>query len=266
MQDWFKFFGGEYLSDPKMLSLTPAERSCWITLLCYASISDIPGEVRHITENKVMLMAGIEPTKDEWQETEGLFEKLEKLEMILRNDNGMITISNYRKRQGTTLTAYERVKKSREMKRNDNAMITHDTQMIQNDNARVEENRIEYISASPVARRKSNMLKEENLTYDEDGTLIENEEVLEKKQRTADFNLFLEVYKKGHKERIGGDPPRYTYQAVRKNYKKALKLYKAPELLELLPIFFETNFYESTNWSPLTFLGEKVLNQLKNEK
>jgi hypothetical protein len=142
MQNWFKFYGGEYLCDPKMLSLSPAERSCWITLLCYASISDIPGEIKHLTEERLMSVAGLDNTRDEWGETLGVLKKLENLEMI-RADNGMITIINYRKRQDYALSSYERVKKHRELKRNDNEMITHDNEVKQNDNTRIEENRIE---------------------------------------------------------------------------------------------------------------------------
>ncbi len=48
---WFKFYGQDYLSDPKMLSLSSAERSCWITLLCYSSVND-NGMITVINWNK----------------------------------------------------------------------------------------------------------------------------------------------------------------------------------------------------------------------
>jgi hypothetical protein len=68
---WFKFYGMEYLSDPKMLTLTTAQRSCWVTLLSYASISELPGEVRYLTEEQLMLQAGVEFGSDEWKRTKG---------------------------------------------------------------------------------------------------------------------------------------------------------------------------------------------------
>lgn len=142
MQNWFKFFGGEYLSDPKILSLSPAERSCWVTILCYASISDIPGEIKYLTEERIMIMSGLDATREEWNETKGVLDKLQKFKMI-QIDNEMITVINYRKRQDSALTAYERVRKYREMKRIDNEMITLPQKVKQNDNARREENRIE---------------------------------------------------------------------------------------------------------------------------
>ena len=147
--EWFKFFGGEFLSDPKMLSLTAEEKSCWITLLCYASISKIPGEIEYLDEYKLMIVSGIEATDEGWDRTQGVLKKFENLKMITFC-NEMITVLNFRKRQETSLTNYERVKKFRQkeqMKRNDNenkekistndnVMITNETKMKQNDNDR----------------------------------------------------------------------------------------------------------------------------------
>lgn len=120
---WFKFYGSEYLSDPKMLALTACERSCWLTLLSYASVSDDAGSVRHLDEARLMIQAGLDPQGEEWGVTKGVIEKFKKLEMI-DDDNGLITVKNWQKRQGMSLTGYERVKKWREKKRGDNEMIT----------------------------------------------------------------------------------------------------------------------------------------------
>ena len=133
---WFKFYGAEYLSDPKITSLSSTHRSCWITLLCYASVVNDNGNdngvIRFLTEQNLMLQSGIDPTREEWKETEGVLKRFEKLSMI-RLDDDMITILNWKKRQERSLTPYERVKRYREKKRSDNA----------NDNDRIEENRIE---------------------------------------------------------------------------------------------------------------------------
>lgn len=130
---WFKFYGQDWISDPKTLSLGASERSCWLTLLSYASIND-NGMITFLSEEQLKIQAGIDPTSEEWDKSKGVLEKFKTLEMI-RIDNGVITILNWRKRQETSLTAYERVKRYREKKRLDN----------ENDNAKItlEENRIE---------------------------------------------------------------------------------------------------------------------------
>lgn len=55
---WFKFYGGEYLSDPKIGRLSPAERSCWITLLSMASMSD-RGIIKYLDTDDLLEKSGI---------------------------------------------------------------------------------------------------------------------------------------------------------------------------------------------------------------
>ena len=119
---WFKFYGQDYLSDPKMLSLSASQRSCWITLLAYGSVND-NGKITYIDEQQLMLQSGLDFTCDEWDRTVGILKKLENLKMITV-DNGEISIVNWQKRQETNLTSYERVKRYRQKKRNDNGKIT----------------------------------------------------------------------------------------------------------------------------------------------
>jgi hypothetical protein len=109
---WFKFYGQDYLSDPKILALTASERSCWLTLLAYGSVDD-NGMITFLSEFQLMAQAGINPNSDEWEETKGVLKKLENLKMI-QLDNEMITLCNWEKRQETSLSGYERVKKHRE--------------------------------------------------------------------------------------------------------------------------------------------------------
>ena len=107
-----------------------------------------------------MSLSGLDKTHKEWQETEGIITKLEGMSMLKRHDNDRMTISNFRKRQGTTLTAYERVKKYRETKRDDNEMKRKIT-MITNDNGIEEKRREEksVLHSGSQARRRlpSNM-------------------------------------------------------------------------------------------------------------
>ena len=119
---WFKFYGQDYLSDPKMLALTSDERSCWLTLLCYSSVND-NGMIKNLSEQQLMMQSGMDFMQEDWGRTVGVIEKLKNLEMI-HIDNGKIIIINWQKRQETNLTSYERVKKYRKKKHNDNTMIT----------------------------------------------------------------------------------------------------------------------------------------------
>lgn len=132
---WFKFYGSDYISDQKILELSAAERSCWITLLAYASQDN--GYVKHLSEHKLMTQAGVDFMKDEWKETEGVLKHFKKLGMI-RLDNGVITIVNWGKRQERAMTAYERLKKHRAKITDDNAEITPRNA---NDNPRVDKSR-----------------------------------------------------------------------------------------------------------------------------
>lgn len=134
---WFKFYGGEYLTDLKMKSLSASKRSCWITLLCYGSQSN--GIVKYLSEDQLKIDAGIPIGSEEYDNTQNVLENFVKLDMITL-DNGLITIKNWGKRQESPLSPYERVKKYRDKKRNDNDVITDDNA---NDNDRREEKRRE---------------------------------------------------------------------------------------------------------------------------
>lgn len=143
---WFKFYGQDYLSDPKVVGLSACERSCWITLLSYASVND-NGMITFLSEEQLMIQAGISPMHEEWQNSVGVLEKFKNMGMITL-DNGMITVKNWQKRQETSLTSYERVKRHRQKKRADNA----------NDNDRIDKNRIDNINTLPARSTRRTLL------------------------------------------------------------------------------------------------------------
>lgn len=119
---WFKFYGGEYLSDPKIVQLNAHERSCWITLLCLASQSE-KGEIKFLSEKQLLVMSGVTENA-----SNDVLHKFEQLDMI-RISNGIVTIINWEKRQYSE--GYSRVKRFRERQSNTKA------------NDRIEENRRE---------------------------------------------------------------------------------------------------------------------------
>lgn len=143
--EWFKFYGGAYLSDPKMLMLTACERSCWLTLLSYASVAENNGIVKYLSEPQLMTAAGVSPMHEEWDMTVGILAKFEGLDMIsLEKDE--IEVLNWGKRQESYLSNAERQRKYRE-KVKSNADVTTP---LQQSNARIEENRIDNTSAPRI--------------------------------------------------------------------------------------------------------------------
>jgi len=143
---WFKFYGGEYLSDPKIERLSPIERSCWITLMCLASMSS-EGVVEFLTVETLLNKSGIQFDPyhpEEWEKALSVLLKFQKMRMISLDEEGEIIITNWDKRQERVAqTPYERVKKHRENKKkivNDNENDNGDNA---DDNDRIEENRKE---------------------------------------------------------------------------------------------------------------------------
>lgn len=112
-QKWFKFYGGDYLTDGKISSLSPAEKCVWVTILCLASINDPRGVIQYYDEDKIMATAGLSPLHDEWTETKGILRKLKKLKMISIKKE-VIHITNFQKRQEQVSSSYDRVKRFRE--------------------------------------------------------------------------------------------------------------------------------------------------------
>lgn len=139
--NWFKFYGQEFLTDPKMMSLTAIEKSLWITLLCLASQND--GVIDHIDQYKVMVLTGISPIDDEWENEPYFFETFEKLGMITI-DNEKVTLLNYNKRQKSNLDNSERQAKYRQKYKEDKENETNNnvTQRYES-NAREEKRRID---------------------------------------------------------------------------------------------------------------------------
>lgn len=141
---WFKLYGAEMLADPKYQRLDACERSCWITLLCLASMND--GIVKHCEEQYLIAHSGIDPASADFSKSHGILVKLEMLGMIKmgRDNDGVsfIVIPNWGKRQHAgPMTGYERLKKWRETKKiaqNDNDDNTRDNGKRREDKRREE--------------------------------------------------------------------------------------------------------------------------------
>lgn len=148
---WFKFYGGEYLSDPKMDALDGNERSIWMTILCLASQSG-DGIVRYTTEEKLIEKAGVLSMYR--KNYKGVLNRFEKLQM-LEECNGNLTEGfkpkNWEKRQYSE--GYLRVKRFRE--KDSNADGNDDV----TDEITIEEKRVEESREEKKRIEKSNTAK-----------------------------------------------------------------------------------------------------------
>jgi hypothetical protein len=147
---WFKFYGGEYLSDPKIERLSPLERSCWITILCMASMGN-SGVIEFLTVESLLNRSGIQFDPyhpEEWEKALSVLVKFKNLKMIDTNEEGRITVKNWEKRQEHNLTVAERVAKHRENKKGNKNVTTNVTNVTTEEN-RIEENRITLSAEAP---------------------------------------------------------------------------------------------------------------------
>jgi hypothetical protein len=116
--NWFKFYGQDWLTDLKIMRIIPEDRLCYITLLCLASSSDEQGIVRKCDEEAILQLTHLYnnpyETENEYTRAKGCLQRFKDLGMITVGDNGDVEIVNFEKRQGQSLTGYERVKRFRE--------------------------------------------------------------------------------------------------------------------------------------------------------
>lgn len=112
---WFKFYGQDWLTDVKIISMSMEDRLCFITLLCLASASSEQGVVRGVTEEAIINLAHIpdDVTNDNnsWQKAKGFLVRLEKKRIVtleVTDDVTDVKINAFERRQNTMLTGAER--------------------------------------------------------------------------------------------------------------------------------------------------------------
>lgn len=177
---WFKFYGAEYLSDPKMDRLTVQERSCWLTLLCMASQSE--GIVKHLSVEGLLKKSGVDfdpYDTTEWDNALRVLQTFVTYDMICIDNSGKIEIKNWKKRQEQSLTNAERQARYRENKKSSsNVGVTHVTTKVT-----LEENRIDKIlspaKAEPEKIIKSKESKSTMRNYEEPAIDLDTNEPVE---------------------------------------------------------------------------------------
>lgn len=120
---WFKMYGLEYLSDPKIQQLNASERSVWITLLCLASASS--GVIRYVSGDFLLMRSGIVTESNGRNfgcNIDDILTRFEALDMIEfgSEKRDMIIVKNWQKRQESALTNAERQSRFRAKNRNEN--------------------------------------------------------------------------------------------------------------------------------------------------
>lgn len=113
--EWFKFYGKDFLTDPKIHRLNPIQQLMWVKLMCYASNDD--GNVRYLTEEELGNACKIDGfSEDLYEMTKGFYDKVESMGMIEMVDNNHIRLINYEKRQNRLFTAAEKQQRYRDKK------------------------------------------------------------------------------------------------------------------------------------------------------
>ena len=264
---WFKFYGGDYLGDPKILSLTAQERSCWITLLCYASLTE-DGKIRHLTEEILITQAGVsfDPYDDtEMKNLKDILKKLEALSMITF-DNSTISITNWKKRQESNLTGYERIKRFRAKNKE---KMTYDNEMITLDKTRLDKN---IISTLPPAKMvKIPPLTENPLKIAPDSAFqdirYEDENVSRETKKEGRNKVAMRIqgkYNEWVKKEIGGDP-RVDYSA--KGYVllvKKLNKYAEAEIMKVLDWYITSKKFQEHPQITAALSEDSLMRYFKN--
>jgi hypothetical protein len=122
---WFKFFGQDWLTDLKIITLEPIDRLVYVDLLCMASISETPGLIKSCKEDALLKMFHLHHVA----EAHGCLTRLEDVGMVKvtkRNETGLLDIDiiNFRKRQDRALTNAERQALHRERQEDSNEEVT----------------------------------------------------------------------------------------------------------------------------------------------
>lgn len=140
---WFKFYGQDYLTDIKIMSLSIEDRLCYITLLCLASAGDEPGVITNCTEDGVIKLTHLynDPydRDNEYTRAVGCLKRFEEKGMVTVCD-GTVTVTAFKKRQEEYSTSAERMRRFRAKNR---AKEDNVTVVTSHSDARIEENRKE---------------------------------------------------------------------------------------------------------------------------
>lgn len=138
--------------------MTAVDKLLFITLLCLA---DEEGKIKDCDEDTLKQLTHLyeDPyeTNNDWNRATGFLQRFSDNGMITLDTNGCVIINNWMKRQSKNLSGYERVKRWRDKQKQANKPFINDN----NDNARIEENRIDILGANAPGYTLSKESEEE---------------------------------------------------------------------------------------------------------
>lgn len=178
---WFKFYGSEYLSDPKIGMLDTTERSAWVTLLCLASTASTGGFIEYLNTETLLERAGVKRGTKEWDDHQNILQKFSEMGMIVTHlkqtcnahvtqDVTPVEIKNWGKRQDSQQSVTERVRKHRLKQRILQPNETNVTVGNANDNGRIEKNRIEKNRNKSIGKKRTKKVPDVTATVTHEPT------------------------------------------------------------------------------------------------
>jgi hypothetical protein len=248
---WFKFYGQDWLTDIKIMSLSPVERLLFITLLCLASSSEEPGVIFDCDEEAVISLTHL--SVDESFDARGFLKKFSAKGMLIIHENSDgcdVTLKNYVKRQENFSTSTERMRRKRERDRAINKDIQDVTGVTSHSDARIDKNREESNSREESLEALSfeEWMQDQGYTHDsivdESGNVhevwLQDERPVKKSQVTSlrkkydaqfkapvqhrttsfdDTDRLVEIIQKVVKEQYGSSPvlTRKEKEMIRRN-------------------------------------------------
>jgi hypothetical protein len=258
---WFKFYGQDWISDPKIASMRMEDKLCLIALFTIASSEEKDGYIPSLTEEQLITIARIPDwiTSDynPMEKVKGVMGRYEALHIVTLDCNGGVTVCNFSKRQGENLTNAERQKRYRiklkldkKQRNNSNASVTTPVtiEKIRED----KNNNADKKSASPEFP-----LKAESESKETPAPPTAHQ------QTTELFDYFSEQYL----EKVGDQKPIFAWGRCEKTVKPFLKQIGLERMKKMVDAYFKekNKFYVEVAYSLEFFLKAETLNKL-NQK
>ncbi len=115
---WFKFYGQDWHTDPKIASMSMEDRLCLIALFSIAAAEEKNGLIPFLSEDTLIKMAGIPdcPTDDynPFEQARGVLQRYVTLQIVTLSGNGSVTVRNWGSRQVGNASNAEKQKRYRE--------------------------------------------------------------------------------------------------------------------------------------------------------
>jgi len=115
---WFKFYGQDWHTDPKIASMSMEDRLCLLALFTISSTEEKNGFIPYLDEESLIRLAGIpdypEQDYNPAAVAKGVLKRYETLRIVTLGGNGEVTVRNWGVRQGGNTSNAEKQKRYRE--------------------------------------------------------------------------------------------------------------------------------------------------------